>query len=146
HADVPLLYNGGTGGASLYNLPGGDYLVSHSNDPGTIMLASASDTALAPSCPAGATGAVAAFDNVRGFLPRSAQSWFLPNGWSAGRSLFVNPTAAGARAFLCPSCATEPELCPVAQDGVYQPLTSVGDIRFDVDPSVPMSGFLLLVR
>jgi hypothetical protein len=147
HADIPAAYNvGGVGGASIYNLPGGDYFLDYSSQPGTITLASASDTALATSCPAGATGAVAGFDTVSLFVPRSAQSWFLPIGWSPGRSVFVNPSTAGARAFLCPSCATDPELCPVAQDGVYQPLTSVGDIRFDVDPSVPMSAFILLVR
>jgi hypothetical protein len=147
HADVPPSYNvGGVGRGGLYNLPAGDYFIDYSSQPGTITLASASDTALAPSCPAGATGVVAALDTVHVFVPRSAPSWFLPIGWAAGRSLYVHSSSSDARAFLCPSCATDPALCPVAEDGVFQTLMSVGDIRLDVDPKVPVSGFYLAVR
>ena len=147
-ANVPPSFVFGSAGAgSLYHLPAGDYFLEHSNQAGTITVAVADPTTLAPTCSgATAAGALAALDTVSVLVPRSVQTWFIPAVWSRDRSLIVVPTNGQGHAFLCPSCGGDPLLCAAASSSDPQSLSNVGAIRLEADPAVAMSGFLLFVH
>lgn len=142
----PVASVGHTGAATLYHLPAGDYFVEHANQAGTITIAAADSTVLAPACAVATGGPLAALDTVGVFVPRSLPTSFMPIPWSHGASLAVLATVGQGHVFLCPACGGDPALCPVAPHDSLQSLANVNAVRLEGDPSVAMSGFVLLLR
>jgi len=146
-ANLPLAGElGRAGAAAVYRLPAGDYFLEHSNQPGTITVAGADPTVLAPACAVASGGPLAALDTVGVFVPRSLPAWFVPIPWSHSGSLAVIANSGAGHAFLCPACGGDPSQCPVAPHDSLQSLANVNAVRLEGDPGVAMSGFVLLLH